>query len=327
MVQSTQEASPAASVIRLGVSACLMGHKVRFDGGHKRDAYLTDTLSQWVQWIPICPEAGAGLGTPRETLRLVGSADAPRAIARRSATDHTDAIVAFADGEMARLGGLGLSGFVLKSKSPSCGLMRVKVYGDATSMPTKTGIGLFARRLTATFPLLPVEEEGRLCDPRLREAFIEQVFAYKRWQDFIAGGASRAGLVAFHAAHKYLVMAHSPIHYKELGQLVAAPQAHAAATWYSRYGALFITALRRPATVRKHCNVLQHMAGYFKTLLDTAAKAELGEVIDDFRQGLVPLIVPVTLLRHYTRLHNVTYLADQVYLQPTPKELALRNHV
>lgn len=312
--------------MRLGISACLLGAPVRFDGGHKRDRYLQDVLGRYVEWVPVCPEVGAGLGTPRETLRLIGKSDAPRLVTGKTGVDHTDAMLAFATKELKKLDGKELCGFVLKSKSPSCGMERVKVYSDE-GMPDKAGVGMFARALMRAMPLLPVEEEGRLHDPLLRECFLECVFGYKRWRDFRHGNVTSGGLVAFHSAHKYFILAHSPSHYHDLGHLVAAVKDKGLAQTVNAYGTLFMTAIRERCTVRTHTNVLQHMAGFFKKEIPSSARTELADVIKDYRAGLVPLVVPLTLVRHYARALEVQYLQDQVYLDPTPKELMLRNHV
>ena len=314
--------------MRLGISACLLGAPVRFDGGHKRDRYLQDVLGRYVEWVPVCPEVGSGMGTPRETLRLVGSSSSaqPRLMTGKTGVDHTDIMLAFADKELKKLDGKELCGFVLKSKSPSCGMERVKVY-SSVGMPDKGGVGVFARALMAAMPLLPVEEEGRLHDPNLREGFLECVFAYRRWRTFRNGEVSRGSLVAFHSAHKFFILAHSPNHYQELGHLVAAVKEKGLAHTVNAYGTLFMTAIRERSTVRTHTNVLQHMAGFFKKEIPSAARTELSEVIKDYRKGLVPLVVPLTLVRHYVRALEVQYLRDQVYLEPTPKELMLRNHV
>lgn len=320
-------ANEAGNPLRLGISACLLGQNVRFDGGHKREAFLADTLSRWVEWVPVCPEVGSGLGVPRPSLRLVQAdkQDAVRLVETKTATDHTAAMARFTTKELRRLRKLDLCGFVLKSKSPSCGMERVKVYQKG--MPTRGGQGLFATALIAAFPLLPVEEEGRLNDAVLRENFFDQVFAYKRWRDASAAGMGRGDLVAFHAAHKYLLLAHSPEHYSALGHVVARLKGRTMEAVCEEYGRLFMEGLKRRATVRKHTNVLQHMVGYFKKSLDANARAEMQDMIRDFRAEMVPLVVPLTLIRHHVRALGVSYLASQTYLDPTPKELLLRNHV
>lgn len=313
--------------IRLGISACLLGDEVRYDGGHKRDAFLVDTLGPFVEWVPVCPEVELGLGVPRPPVRLVGhDPGAPRLVVEKSGEDLTAGMQRWAAGRVAELRGLGLHGYVLKRGSPSCGLVRVRVYGD-DGMPGRVGRGLFAAALTDTLPLLPVEEEGRLTDAGIREAFIERVFAAARWQAFTASRPRARDLVAFHAAHKFAILAHSPRDYAQLGRLAAGAGPRLTTETLEAYGARFMRALAVRATRARHVNVLQHLAGFFKRQLGDDERSELGEVIAEYRRGLVPLVVPLTLLKHHVRRLRVTYLADQVYLRPHPKELMLRNHV
>ena len=312
--------------IRIGISACLLGEKVRFDGGHKRDPFLTGTLARYVEWVPVCPEAECGLGTPRESMRLVRGKDAVRLLTVKTALDLTARMETFALTRTAQLVSEDLSGYVLKKDSPSCGLERVKVY-DPNGSPAKTGQGLFAAALVQRLPDLPVEEEGRLSDPRLRENFIERVFAYSRLRQLFTGKWTVGALVRFHTQHKLILMAHSPMAYRQLGRLVAGARTVPRQQFERRYTAAFMAALKTLAVPGRHANVLQHMAGYFKNLLDAESKVELAAAIDDYRRGLVPLIVPITLVRHHVRVHGVSYLADQRYLEPHPKELMLRNHV
>lgn len=320
--------------IRLGVSACLLGEKVRFDGGHKRDAFLSDTLGPFVEWVPVCPEVEIGLGIPRDTLRLVGEEAAPRLVVQKTGEDLTARLRRYAEERTEALAGLGLHGYVLKRASPSCGLSRVRVHRDG-GRAAAGGRGLFAATLVSRLPMLPVEEEGRLTEAAIRENFIERVFAAARWQAFLARSPRPRDLVAFHAAHKLALLAHSPAHYARLGRLVAGAgerphDGQAAARRRPRaaaYGQLFMEALAVRATRARHVNVLQHLAGFFKRQLAAGERAELAEVIEEYRRGLLPLIVPVTLVRHHVRRLEVAYLADQVYLSPHPKELMLRNHV
>ena len=312
--------------IRLGISACLLGDQVRFDGGHKRDRFLTDTLGPFVEWVRVCPEVELGLGTPRETLRLVKSDGALRMITTRTAVDHTDGMNSWAKRRVSELAGEDLCGYVLKEDSPSCGMDRVKVY-SADAMPERSGRGLFATALMARFPNLPVEEEGRLSDPRLRENFIERVFAYRRLKDLFAGALSMGRLVGFHTAHKMSLLAHSTTAYQQLGRLVAAGSGTPKREVREAYESLFMAAMTRIATAARHTNVLMHMAGHLKRLIPADSKRELLESIDEYRRGLVPLVVPLTLIRHYVRLHDVAYLAGQTYLEAHPRELMLRNHV
>ena len=317
---------PVRRPIRIGVSSCLLGETVRFDGGHKRHEFLTETFGRFVEWVPVCPEVECGLGTPREPMRLVATDKGVRLLTVKTGVDLTERLDAFARRRANALVKEDLSGYVLKKDSPSCGLARVKVY-EADDRPTRSGQGLFAARLVEQFPDLPVEEEGRLSDPRLRENFVERVFAYWRLRGLFAGRWNAGAIVRFHTAHKLILMAHSPDAYRELGRLVARLRDLSRKQIEQRYTAAFMAALAVIATPRRHTNVLQHMAGYLKEQLDGAAKAELLSAIDDYRRELVPLIVPLTLLRHYVRVHDVSYLAGQLYLEPHPKELMLRNHV
>ena len=312
--------------LRLGISRCLLGDEVRFDGGHKRDSFLTDVFGRYVEWVPICPEVEAGLGTPREAMRLVGDPQNPRLVTIKSGTDHTHALETLTTNRIAQLMELDLSGYVFKKGSPSCGIERVRIYNEH-GMPNRNGVGLFARAFIEQFPLIPVEEEGRLCEPTLRENFIERVFCYRHWQDLVQSGVTRRALVQFHTIHKYLLLAHSPQQYEVLGRLVGQAEQHHPKEFAHRYGELFMKALAVKATVRKHVNVLQHILGYFKERLDAREKAELLVVIGDYHQGLTPLIVPLTLIKHYVQTYEVDYIRDQVYLNPHPKELMLRNHV
>jgi uncharacterized protein YbgA (DUF1722 family)/uncharacterized protein YbbK (DUF523 family) len=312
--------------LRLGISRCLLGDEVRFDGGHKRDSFLTDVFGRYVEWVPVCPEVEAGLGTPREAMRLVGDPQNPRLVTIKSGTDHTSALETMTTNRIAELNNLDLSGYVFKKGSPSCGIERVRIYNEH-GMPNRSGVGLFARAFIEQFPLIPVEEEGRLCEPTLRENFIERVFCYRRWQDLVQSGVTRQALVQFHTIHKYLLLAHSPQQYEVLGRLVGQAQQHRPKELTSRYGELFMKALAMKATVRKHVNVLQHILGYFKERLGAHEKAELLGVIGDYHEEITPLIVPLTLIKHYVQIFGVSYIRDQVYLNPHPKELMLRNHV
>jgi uncharacterized protein YbgA (DUF1722 family)/uncharacterized protein YbbK (DUF523 family) len=314
------------SAIRIGISSCLLGEGVRFDGGHKKDSFLTGTFGRFVEWVPVCPEVECGLGTPRESMRLVSTDLGVRLLTGKTRIDHTGQMACYSEGRVEELASEGLCGYVLKKDSPSCGMERVKIYGTA-GMAVKSGRGIFAAKLLDRFPSLPVEEEGRLSDPRLRENFVERVFAYSRLRELFRGKWTVGALVAFHTAHKLILMAHSPDAYRRLGRLVARARGVPAKDMERRYTEAFMAALTIIATPSRHANVLQHMVGYFKNRLDAAAKAEVLASIEDYRATLVPLIVPLTLLRHHVRVHDVSYLAGQLYLQPHPKELMLRNHV
>jgi len=313
--------------ILVGVSTCLLGEKVRWDAGHKHDRYLTDILGRYFEFVPVCPEADVGMGIPREPVHLEGDPQAPRMIGNKSGEDWTERMNRYSRRKLKELIPLNLSGYVLKRASPSCGMERVPVKGGPGGMPRKVGVGLFAAELMRRLPLLPVEEEGRLNDPGLRENFIVRVFAYHRVQQLFAGGCKRGDVVAFHTRQKYLLMAHSPRHYQELGRLVAQVKDYTPSELRERYVRGFMEALQMRATTRKNVNVLQHLLGYLKDRLGTAEKDDILRVIDQYRHGLVPLIVPLTLLNHHLKIQGITYLLEQEYLQPAPAELALRNHV
>lgn len=311
--------------IRIGISSCLLGEMVRYDGGHQLDRYLRDTLGSYFDYVPVCPEVEVGLPTPRETLRLAEGDDGPRLIFSRSGEDITERMQIWAGRRVAELERENLCGFIFKAKSPSSGMERVKLY-DRNGVPAKKGVGLFARAFMEHFPLLPVEEDGRMHDPHLRENFIECVFVFKRWRDLLAGGMTAAGLVAFHTGHKLLLLSHSPELYRQMGKLVAQAGKLPPAELAAQYQQLLMKAMRLHASVRKQVNVLHHLLGYFKRQLSADEKQEVLELIEHYRRGAVPLVVPVTLLNHFVRKYREPYLAAQHYLQPHPVELQLRNH-
>jgi uncharacterized protein YbgA (DUF1722 family)/uncharacterized protein YbbK (DUF523 family) len=313
--------------IRIGVSACLLGENVRWNGGHKRDHFLTDTLGQYVEYVPVCPEVECGLGIPRETLRLVGDVDAPRLVTSRTNIDHTDRMKNWAKERLKELEQADLCGFIFKSDSPSSGMERVKVYGTK-GMPEKKGIGIFARAFMEKFPRIPVEEEGRLHDPKLRENFIESIFTLKRWRDALKHPPKMNHLVDFHTRHKLLFLSHSNALSKEMGKLVAQGAKGAfIKDVYDQYEKLVMETLALKTTIKKNINVLQHIMGYFKTNLSADEKSELLELINQYRDEYVPLIVPIVLINHYVRKYQEPYLAIQTYLNPHPVALKLRNHV
>ena len=322
---SASRAALELSPVRIGISACLLGEEVRFDGGHKRDTFLTEILGPHVQWIPVCPEVEVGMGTPREPVRLHRSGKELRMITTRTGHDYTDAMNRWAAASARQLARQDLCGYVLKKDSPSCGMERVKVY-DGKGVPDRTGRGLFAQALMTQMPWLPVEEEGRLTDPSLRENFIERVFAFRRLKDFFTGRFTPGGLVRFHTTQKMTLLAHSPSAYRDLGRLVAAAAERPRRELRDEYQTMFMTALASIATPGRHANVLMHIAGYFKRSLDGDSRAELMDCIDAYRRGLAPLVVPLTLIKHHVRTLQVDYLASQSYLDPHPRELILRNH-
>lgn len=310
--------------ITVGISSCLLGNEVRYDGGHKHDRYITGTLGLYFDFIPICPEVECGLSIPREAMRLVGDPVAPRLVTQKSGVDHTERMLSWARSRVEGLEGCGLCGFIFKSKSPSSGMERVKVYGK-NMMPQNVGVGLFAAVFMEHFPLLPVEEEGRLHDIALRENFIESVFVYKRWRDVVSD-PSPARLVDFHTDHKLQLLSHSEKHYRALGKIIAGAGTEDMDLLLSSYQEGLMAAMRLKPTVAKHTNVLQHMVGYFKNVLTKDEKKEMVEVIEQFRARYVPLIVPLTLINHYVRKYDQRYLKRQYYLNPHPTELKLRNH-
>jgi uncharacterized protein YbgA (DUF1722 family)/uncharacterized protein YbbK (DUF523 family) len=312
--------------IRIGVSTCLLGEAVRYNGGHAHDRYVTETLGQYMEFVPVCPEMEAGFGLPREPVHLEGDPASPRLVTVRTQKDLTDTMMNWAQRRVRELEKEDFCGFIFKSKSPSSGMERVKVYTDK-GMAVKKGIGLFARAFMEHFPLIPVEEEGRLHDPHLRENFIERIFTLNRWRQMLKEKRSAGALVKFHTRHKLLILSHSTKHYREMGKLVAETKGKKISEVYTRYEILLMEALVLKATLKKQSNVLQHMMGYFKKQLTSDEKQELLEVINDFYNGLLPLIVPVTLFKHYVRKYGQPYLKDQVYLSPHPMELKLRNRV
>ena len=311
--------------VRLGISSCLLGENVRWNGGHKLDHFLRDTLGQYVEYVSVCPEVEAGFGIPRETLRLEGDVENPRLVKTKSGTDHTEQMRSWAQNRVKELEKENLCGFVFKKDSPSSGLMRVKVYNEK-GMPEKKGVGIFASEFTRHFPLIPAEEEGRLHDPRLRENFIEQIFSLKRWRETVAQGASIGNVVDFHSRNKLLILSHSPEYARAMGKLVAAAKQMDREAFRQAYEEQLIAALRLKPTLKKHINVLQHIMGYFKKQLSADEKQELLEVLDRYKNGYVPLLVPMTLINHYVRKYDQPYLKAQTYLNPHPVELKLRTH-
>jgi len=313
--------------IPVGVSSCLLGEAVRYDGGHKHDRYLTAVLGRYFEYVAWCPEALAGLGVPRPPIRLTGDPCAPRAVRTDDGSvDVTDMLLAVARDEAPRMG--TLRGYIFKRGSPSCGMERVKVYGAPGKSP-RMGRGLFAHAVMQAHPLLPCEEEGRLNDAPLRESFVERVFAYDRWLRTMAGGCSPGRLVEFHTRHKFLLLSHSEIHYRTAGRLVAdAGRRDLDRNRLAReYLATFMEGMRRRATRRRHANVLQHLAGYLKRSIDAGDRQALAAIVEEYRTGAVPLVVPVRFLRHHFRRSPDRYVEMQHYLEPYPDDLGLRNHL
>lgn len=312
--------------ITIGVSKCLLGENVRYDGGHQLDRYITGTLGRYFEWVPVCPEVEYGLPIPREALRLIGDVEAPRLVTTHTGVDHTEGMLHWAEGKLKALQEQDLCGFIFKGKSPSSGLAGVKVY-TPSGMPSHRGVGIFAGAFMRRFPTVPVIDDGRLHDLGLRENFIERVFVYKRWRALLEKGTTLSTLVDFHTDHKLLLLSHSPKHFTVLGQLVAKAKGYKREELHSIYIRLLMEGLTLLATPKKNTNVLMHIMGYFKKHLSGEEKKELLEVIENYHRGYVPLIVPMVLINHYNRQLSDAYLNRQFYLNPHPMELMLRNHV
>lgn len=316
------------SALRLGISACLLGHEVRFDAQHKRDGFLVETVGPFVTWVPVCPEDESGLGTPRDAMHLRGDVGAPRLVTIRSGRDVTGTLLDWAGAALDELAALDLDGFVVKKGSPSCGLLRVKVRADADAMPRSDGQGIFAAALARRFPTMPIEEEGRLNDPGLRESFFARAFTLRRWRDEVTADLRPGALVDFHSRHKYVLLAHEPEAYKDLGRLVAGAGKGDIAELAAEYEAGLMAALARPAERARHVNVLQHLMGFLPDRVDADDRRTLLEMIEDYRSGAVPLVVPVSVLRFLLRGDDVAdWAKQQAYLNPYPRELMLRNHI
>ncbi len=303
----------------MGISSCLLGEEVRWDGGHKLDQLLIDQLGSLFRYCPVCPEVESGFNTPREPFRLVGDPSAPRLVTSRTKQDHTKRMLQWVRRRVRGLEGADLGGFIFKGKSPSCGMERVRVYGARKGGAMATSQGLFAGVFVEHFPLVPVEDAGRLHDPALREGFIERIFVMKRWRDALRQHKrSRGALVRFHTEHKLLILSHSPQHYRVMGNLVARAGAMPITVLYDEYQRLLMEALLRKATTAKHVNCLQHIMGYFKKQLSSEEREGLWKAVDHYRQGTVPLNVPIALVNHYVRFYDQSYLKGQHYLHPHP---------
>ena len=316
---------PQSAKITIGVSACLLGREVRFDGGHKRSRFITDSLARYFELSAFCPEVAIGMGTPRQPIRLTGDVGNPQAVGVK--TPELNVTQPLRDYGEKTAGDIhDLCGFIFKKDSPSCGMERVKVYNDK-GMAERTGTGLFAREIMKAHPLLPVEEEGRLNDADLRDNFITRVYVYARWKALINAGLSKSGLLEFHTGHKYLVMSHSPVRYRGLGQMLSDLTRASLADIADSYIASLMQTLSIPATRKRHTNVLQHLLGYLKNTLDSAHRTDLNETIDAYRRGEYPLVVPIRLLQHHFSMHPHPYIRQQVYLDPHPQALLLRNNL
>ena len=313
--------------IKIGVSSCLIGEKVRWNGDHKQDRYVREILSRYFEYIPVCPEVEVGMGVPRETVALYGDPEKPSMISKKTQTDWTKPMEKYIKSRINTLSDDDLCGYIFKSKSPSCGMGRVPLYSEFGSHKVKHGPGMFANAFINSFPFVPTEDEGRLNDPRIRENFIVRVFSFKRFNLLLNEKFSLGQWVKFHTQHKFLLLAHSRKHYDDLGELVAHSKTIKPSELKKKYGELFMEALTSKSTPKKNTDVLLHMMGFLKKLLTKIEKEDILSTIEDYRSEILPLIVPVTLIRHQVKKHNIEYLHDQVYLNPHPKELMLLNHV
>ncbi len=311
----------------VAISECLTGAEVRFDGGHKRGALCHDVLDGLFRYRPLCPEVAIGLGVPRAPIRLVGMDDGAIRVrgVRDPEQDVTTALQDYAERVAPTL--QDVCGYILMKNSPSCGMERVKVYRAADGMPTRNAAGAYAEVIMRRCPQLPVEENGRLGNPLLRENFVTRVFTRAHWQAQMQAGLTPAALLEFHSRYKYLLMAHSSTHYRRAGQLLADLKAAPLAGTAGDYFVLLMEGLKKLATRGTHANALQHLQGYLKRDLEAASRQELASVIDAYRRGEVPLVVPVTLLRHLLRRFPDDYALKQVYFDPHPADKGLRNAI
>jgi uncharacterized protein YbgA (DUF1722 family)/uncharacterized protein YbbK (DUF523 family) len=307
--------------IRIGISACLLGEQVRYDGGHKLSQYATVEMAPFFEFVPTCPEMAIGMGAPRKTIRLVDNQGLIQIKSADNSVNVTEPLNQYAAEKVETMQDLG--GYLLCAKSPTCGMERVSVYREGTQFAEKTGVGVFARHLMERFPLLPVEETGRLHDMAIRENFFTRIYAYEEWRQWAKKGWTAHRLTQFHARYKYLLMAHDPEGYRKLGPLLAQKSDDIDAL-AAQYQIGFMTVLKTQATRKNHSNTLQHIQGYFKKHITAADKAELNEAIDQYRLGLQPLLVPITLINHHLRHFPEPYIQDQVYLNPHPQGLKLR---
>lgn len=312
--------------IRLGIARCLLGENVRYDGSHKLDRYIRDTLGKYVEWVPVCPEVECGMSIPREAVRLTGDVDAPRLIGRKSGEDWTERMQEWGRKRLTLLEEENLCGYIFKHGSPSNSMARMKVFQEGGGV-LYTGTGIWARMVMDHFSEIPFEDDGRLHDIGIRENFISRVFTLKRWRDAISNEQSAATVVDFHTRHKMLIMSHNETVYRAMGKLVAKAGNTDIEALCAEYFTMLFKALGYKCTVSKHVNVLTHGLGYFKKDISADEKQEMLELLEQYRSGLIPLIVPMTLLNHYVRKYDKNYLAGQYYLNPYPAELMLRNHV
>ncbi len=322
-MSASRQCTTPLEEIRIGVSACLLGKQVRFDGGHKRSRFLTDTLADYFELVPYCPEVAIGMAVPRQPIRLVSDEGRVEAVGVRSPELNVTRPLREYGQKVA--GNIeDLCGFIFKKDSPSCGMERVKLYNDK-GMAERSARGLFAQEIMTAHPLLPVEEEGRLNDADLRENFITRVYVYARWKAIEKAGVTKSALIDFHTSHKFLVLAHSTVMYRKLGSLLSRLDKVKLEETAAVYIAQLMQTLGKPATRKRHTNVLQHLLGYLNKALDSPHRKDLAETIDAYRLGMYPLVVPIRLLQHHFSMHPHPYINRQVYLQPHPRAMMLRN--
>jgi uncharacterized protein YbbK (DUF523 family)/uncharacterized protein YbgA (DUF1722 family) len=317
--------SQSESIIHVGISSCLLGEKVRWNGEHKKDFYIDEILGHYFEWVPVCPEMEVGMGVPREPVYLTGSKENPRLVGKQTKTDWTGKMRSYSRVRINELQSLNLCGFIFKKKSPSCGLKGIPIYPNKG--PRAIGRGLFADVFIKRYPNLPMEDEGRLRDPRNRENFIVRIFSYQRLQQLMNSEFSRGRLFDFHTHHKLLLLAHSRKQCAALDHLVAQAKQLSPTQLRQQYSALFMQALSTRTTAKKNVDVLQYMLRYLKKLLGKDDRQDILKSISDYHHSLVPLVVPLTLIKHHVRKFRIEILMDQVYLNPHPTELLLRNHV
>ncbi len=313
-----------AQQIPIGISHCLLGAPVRFDGGHKHWSWCTETLTQYFSFQPICPEVESGMSIPREPIRQVERSDGIQLVATKNIThDFTEQLSRYSKNKVESLS--ELSGFIFMKNSPTCGLERVKVYSEATQMPQKKGIGIFARYFSEKYPLIPVEDSGRLQDAAIRENFIARVFIYHQWNTEIKPNLSSRKLIEFHSKHKFTLLAHCQSAYREAGKRLGNLKEESLETIANEYIAIMMRGLRKIASKKNHTNVLQHLIGFIKEDIEPTQKQEILGSIEEYRNGDIPLLVPITLVRHYINQYGTPYVKAQSYWQPHPRALKLRS--
>jgi len=310
--------------IKIGIASCLLGNPVRWNGGHKRDRFIVNTLGQHIDFVPVCPESECGLGIPRETMHLAGDPAAPRLVTTKTGVDKTAQMQRWAKKRLKELDNEALCGYIFKTKSPSNGMRKLKVFATREQI-FYNGVGIYARMVMDRYPNLPVIDDGMLHDPGLRANFIEQIFTLRRWREVLSKRKTVGRLVHFHTRQKLLIMSHNQKHYREMGKLVAVGKSLPLGQLYARYEELLLESLRLKTTIKKHSNVLLHILGYFKKQLSADEKQEMLQVVDNYRSEEVPLIVPITLANHYVRKYDQPYLKEQTYLNPHPLDLKLRS--